>query len=340
MARKNNIFGDDLTPAEDLAKTVKKTIFAIFGFVVIILVLGVLIGSIYNVNEGNVGVMFSKWGPQQGFSPTEISQGTHFKMPFRDRVIDMPFRTQTISFAGENSITPKDSNGISFNIDVVVRYKIDSTQASEFIEQKGEGIAALETIMTTAIRSDATRGVLGTYAQEDVPENLINLAVEITKTLQDRINREASGKLKTGFILIETVDLRNVKFNPKIEVAIITKQEQKQVAEQKEYELQKEVKQKEITIVQATRDMEAQVLRATGEADAILLVAGAKAKGIRLVNDAYQSMPPEYVQVKFAEAIKPTDKVYFGFESLSGNTLPILDINEIAGLKNQGKIII
>ena len=71
----------------------------VFAVVVIaIVVLGIIFGSWYSVGEGEVGVMFHKWGSGQGFSPTEISQGLHFKMPFRDNVFTIPFRTQSIGF--------------------------------------------------------------------------------------------------------------------------------------------------------------------------------------------------------------------------------------------------
>ena len=79
-----------------------------------------MFGSWYNVGEGNVGVMFKKFGTTQGFQPQELGQGWGMKMPFRDRVIQIPFRTQTIGFYGGTeqrgtyaAIQPKDKNGIT-----------------------------------------------------------------------------------------------------------------------------------------------------------------------------------------------------------------------------------
>jgi hypothetical protein len=44
-------------------------------------------------------------------------------------------------------------------------------------------------------------------------------------------------------------------------------------------------------------------------------------------------MPMTYVYTKYAEAIKDTDKMYFGFESLGGNQLSFLDMNQIMAMK-------
>lgn len=316
----------------------------LLGIVIIFVVLSLIFGSWYSVGEGEVGVKFSKYGKEKGFSPNELSQGWGFKMPFRDRIITMPFRTQEIAFFGNaearntySKIIPKDKNGINFDVDMTVRYQIDPSQASEFVEQKGAGLVAMEQLLATAARADSTRGVFGKYAQEDVPEERIKIALEIKDVLQQRINQEATGKLKPNFIIIEAVDVRNIAFNPKIEAAIIEKQTQKQVAERKEYELEQAVKDKEIAIVNANKTKEAKILVAQGEAQAVLVLATAKAEGIQKVNDAYQDMPLEYVQVKYAEAIKPTDKVYFGFDSLGGNTMGFLNYNDVAGLYSQGQ---
>ncbi len=350
MGRLNNrhdLFDDnerDDTVGDNMKRQIKVFSIGALVFVLIISILGLLFGSLYNVGEGEVGVKFAKFGPNKGFSSTELSQGYGFKMPFRDRVITMTFRTQTVSFNADGTgdygvITPKDSNGINYNIDVTIRYKIDPTQASEFIEQKGAGVEAMTTLLATAVRGDSTRGVLGKYPQEDIPEHRTAIAEEIRTVLQKRINKEATGKLKPGFITIEAVDLRNVLFDPRIEEAIVNKQTQKQIAEKKEYELQQAEMEKKIAIVQAEKNKEANILMAEGEAKAVLLVATAKAEGITKVNIAYQQMPASYVQVKFAEAIKPTDKIYLGFDSLGGNSMNFFDINQATGLVYEKKVV-
>lgn len=314
------------------------TLGGIIGAFGIIVVFVGIFGAWYVVPDGSVGVIFNKAGPNKGFNYEEVGQGFGLKIPFIQQVFKLPFRTQTLGFYGGgeqgqySAITSKDKNGINFRSDITVRYKIDPTQAAEFIEQKGRGLASIEQVLVTAARADSTRGVFGKYAQEDVPENRIEIAAEMKHVLQNRINQETSGKLVDGFILIEAIDIRNVDFNDEIEARIIEKQKKLQEAQQKVYELQSANMTRQIAIVEADGRKQAAILKAEGEAEAIRKVAFAKAEGIEKVNEAYQNMPREYVQTKFAEAIKETDKVYLGFESLGGNTLPILDVNQLMGV--------
>jgi regulator of protease activity HflC (stomatin/prohibitin superfamily) len=321
-----------------MADEIWKYLGGTFGVVAIILVLLIIVGGFYNVPPGHVGVKFNKMGADKGFNYDELPQGFGLKIPFVQSVWDMPFQTQTIGFYGATeergtygAIAPKDKNGIDFHVDVTVRYRIDPNQAAEFMEQKGKGVAAMDQLLATAARADSTRGVFGKYAQEDVPKNRIEIANEIRMVLQERIDQEASRKLKEGFITIEAVDVRNVQFNAKIEERIIAKQIKLQEAQELDYQMEIANKTREIELVNADRDKQAAILRADGEAQSIKLVAFAKAEGIQKVNDAYQRMPDAYVATKFAEAIKQTDKVYLGFESLSGGMLPILDVNQVMG---------
>jgi regulator of protease activity HflC (stomatin/prohibitin superfamily) len=326
---------------------VGKVIGAVFGVTLFILLLSVLFGSWYTVHEGDVGVMFHSFGSQQGFEYRAIQQGWGFKMPFRDKVMSIPFRTQTIGFYGATeekgtygSIQPKDKNGITYDVDLTIRYHLDATQAAAFIEQKGEGIAAMEAILSTAARADSTRGVFGQYAQEDVPMMRMELANEVKDVLQKRIDAEASGNLKPGFIVVEATDIRNVRFNTQIEDAIITKQTQKQVAERKTYELQTAEMERNISIVQADKDRQvlilqaegvkqSTILKADGDAEATRKVAYAKADGTRAMADAYMAMSPLYVASLYANSIQPTDKIIFGLDSLSSNTLNFMDLNKL-----------
>ena len=90
-------------------------------------------------------------------------------------------------------------------------------------------------------------------------------------------------------------------------------------------------KTREIEIVNADKDRQTAILRAEGLGESIKIEAFAKAEGIEAINLAYQNMPEAYVYTKAFEAIKPSDKLYFGFDSISGNQLNFLDMNQIMG---------
>lgn len=295
-----------------------------------LLVFGVLfivgLNSFYSVPEGSVGCIFDRFS---GWDFQEKGEGLHLKTPFFQTAHKISFRTTTLGLyqggEGESGVlVPKDKNGINFKADVTLRYRLDPNQACEFIQQKGK---SPEPVLFTALRADSTRGVFGQYAQEDVPENRIAIAKEVQAVLQDRLNREVSGELEEHFILVEAVDIRNIQYNDRIEQAIIAKQERRQEAEKQNYILEQAVKEKEIKLVQANATRMAQILEAEGRAQAIVLEAEAKAKGVQMVNDAYQQMPKEYVEVKYAEALKSV---------ASGGNSVVMDLSRFQGGSNIG----
>lgn len=288
----------------------------------------VLSSAVYSVPQGHAGCEFSR---TNGWNYQETTQGWHLKTPFIVKATTMSFRTNTLGIhtggEGEFSVlTPKDANGINFNVDVTLRYRLDGNQICEFMEQKGYDESPL---LLTALRADSTRGVFGQYAQEDLPENRIEVAENVRKVLQARLDQEASGNLKSGYIIIEAIDIRNIGFNDRIENAIISKQERKQEAEKQTYILQQAEKEREIRLVQADAMKKATILEAEGRSQAILLEATAKAEGIDKVNTAYQNMPDQYVEVRYAEAL--------GAIATSGNSV-FMDIGRFSagGSENIG----
>ncbi|MBW2981970.1 prohibitin family protein [Candidatus Woesearchaeota archaeon] len=307
------------------------------AFVVIILLV-LFAGFIYNVPKGEVGVIYKKAVGVQGFDYQEKGPGMHIKIPFFWSVYKQSFMTRTI-YLGEAvsekmknvenyaTLTPKDMNGINFNQDIAVRFRPSREQLAEFLELKGENI---NEVVVTALRGTA-RSVIGKYAQEEVPEKRSEIAAEIIVALQERLDSEASGKLQKGYIIVEAVDIRNTQFDPKIEEKIIQKQEAKQFAEKKQYELDAALKQKEIEIVNAEAVKQAAILKAEGEAEAVLVVATAKAEGIQKVNTAYQRMPEAYVSVKYAEALQA---------NAANGKLMIIDPNAIGlGVMNMNQLL-
>lgn len=310
----------------------RNTVFS--AIAILVVVLGFVLAT-YSVPAGSKGCEFSR---STGWNFQETNEGWHLKTPFVVEAYEMPFRTQTLgvhtSGEGETGVlTPKDVNGINFNADVTVRYQMDGDQICEFIQQKGTDV---EAVLLTALRADSTRGVFGKYPQEEIPTKRIEIAQEVRSVLQNRLDSEASGNLKENFIIVEAVDIRNVQFAPRIEEAIVAKQERKQEAEKQTYILDQTLKEKEIRIVQAEALKESQILEAEGRARAILVEADAKAKGIQLVNDAYQSMPRQYVDVKYAEALQAVadggNSVFMDLSRFDGggnNYLGVMNYNEL-----------
>ena len=326
------------------------TVFGVgfLGVAIVVLLMAVLGGWFY-VAGGSNAVMLNKVTIDgvRGYGTEEISEGFYFKYPIVQSATKISYRTQTVNFCDQEKnptvncdygpLVPKDVNGVNFNVDLTIRYHIDQAQIAEFVQYKGPKLSYVEDLIKTAARADATRGVFGKYAQEDVPELRTNLSIIVFDKLQERINSEATGSLKPNFVVIEAVDIRNIDFNDEIEARIIEKLKKKQLAEEKIFDIEIAEKTREEEIIKADMDRQADIIRANGSATAILLEATAKATGSEKMNRAFQNMPNGYVSVRWSEAVRDTDKVIFGLESLTegGNLLPIIDMNEVAALKQK-----
>jgi len=314
-----------------------------FKIGIILFIIAILFGGVVKkVPAGHVGVLFDN--TRGGIQLEEFNHGKEgwgLKLPFFQSVEYVDVRTQTLEHKGEGAIIPKDKNGVNFRWDVIVRYRLDKSQVSELIKTKGSGYT--EGIISSGLRAKS-REVLGKYEQEKLPEVRLEISNQIREALQNRIDGEAIGIdiLFPGYIVIEAIDLRNLEYNSEIEQRIIEKQQRQQEAEKQVYELQIAEKLKERTIIEAEAqkaktelEAEAQAnakkLIADAEAYAITQEAAAKAAGIDKINKAYQGMPLSFVMTKAYEAIRPTDKIIFGLDSLGTQNLGIMNYNQLMG---------
>jgi len=311
-----------------------------FAAVIILLIFAIFLGAWFYVPGGSNAVVLNKieLNGVKGYQDSEYSEGFYLKYPIVQSATNINYRTQTVNFCNPETspntkchygpLVPKDINGVNFYVDVTVRYHMNQSQIAEFVRYKGN-MAQAEELLKTAARADSTRSVFGEQAQEDVPALREELNAMIMEKLQERVDIEAIGSLQPRFIIIEAVDIRNIDFNDEIEKRIIEKLKKKQLAEEKVFDIIVANRTREEQVILADKDRLSMVIKANGTAQAILLEATAKAEGIEKINKAYQDMPEAFVYTKFAEAIQPTDKVYFGFDSLGGNQLNFLDMNQV-----------
>ena len=318
----------------EIEDIMEKAPFVIAGVFIIGLV---LFSSVYYVGGGERGVMFRKAIGPVGYDLVELNEGFGFKMPILHSVTSLNVRTQSLGlYSKDNSergeytvLTPKDKNGVNFEQDITIRYRLDANQAAEFLKSKGK---STDDIVVTAIRSTA-REILGTYSQENLPKIKGNLSEDIQIALQERIDAEAFGDLKPGFIIIEAVDLRDTNFNDEIEAAIIKKQGALQAAQQKEYDRMGAEETKKIAILVAEGEKQAAILKAQGEAEGILVVAEAKADGLRQINLASQGLSQAYVSMKYAEALGKNaengNAMIVDIARFGGNNIGLMEWNEM-----------
>jgi regulator of protease activity HflC (stomatin/prohibitin superfamily) len=292
----------------------------------------------YYVPGGSQGAMFNRIEIDgiKGYVPTELGEGADLKIPFFQSVTKLSYKTQQVNFCDQDKnpkmdchygpLVPKDINGINFEVDMSIRYHVAKDQVVEIIQQKGN-MKAVENIIKTAARADSTRGVFGQYDQEDIPNKREEVSEKIFEKLQERINLEASGNLALDYVKIESLDVRNIAYDKDIELAIITKEKKKQVADAKIYDIQLANRTREEELINADRDRQAEIIRAEGTANATLMKGLAQAETVLAANNAFKGMSPAYVLTKAYDSIKSTDKMIIGLDSLTseGNSIMMFD---------------
>ena len=113
-----------------------------------LLVLIMLFGSIYTVEEGHIGI-------KKRFSEavSQVSPGLHFKMPFIDSVTEIEVRTRK----NEEKMQSSTSEQMPVTVSVSVNWTVDKTAALELYREYG-GLAQFESrILDPRFRSEIGR---------------------------------------------------------------------------------------------------------------------------------------------------------------------------------------
>jgi regulator of protease activity HflC (stomatin/prohibitin superfamily) len=236
----------------------------VIGLVLILLVS--MVGGVMafeGVNEGNVKVVKN----QGAVTGKVLEPGWHFITPIIQGTVTIPTRPQTYTMShqsgeGENanqddSVRVLTQDGLHVDIDVTVRYRVTPRDAPRFHEEYRD----LPTAETRLIRP-TVRSVLRTEGGN------IDVTDIYTGEGQTRLKLAVEGALKNetegSGIVIESVQIRNVRLPSEYAKSIEQKKVKQQKIEEAEYEIQVAEKNKERQVIEA--EAEAEQIRIKGEA--------------------------------------------------------------------------
>jgi regulator of protease activity HflC (stomatin/prohibitin superfamily) len=291
---------------------------SILGLFFIIIILGILAGSIKIVRQSEEGIV-----ERLGRFHKRMTSGLNFLVPFIDRQrarLDM--REKVIDFPPQPVIT-KDN--VTMQIDTVVYFQI--TDSVKYVYEISNPIPAIENLTATTLRN-----IIG------------ELDLDETLTSRDLVNT----KLRS--ILDEATDKWGIKVN-RVELKNIMPPRDIQEAMEKQMRAERERREtilradgdreaairraegnkraailnaeavRQQTILHAEAEKEKRILEAQGEAAAILNVRRAMAEGIKLIT---QSKPDQ--QYLALEALKSMEHV------ADGKATKIILPNEMANV--------
>lgn len=278
--------------------TILRSVAIIF---VVLFIFSVMFGSILvSVGAGEVGVKFNQFG---GVESDELGEGLHVVMPWvsvtkysvRSEVYTMSAQPAEGERVGDDQITALTSEGLMLGMDMTVRYRLISEDASDVHQTLGTGYS--EKIIRPTIKSVIREVVSKHTAMEVYGEERQLVASEMVTILE--------AALVDDGIIVEEVLLRNVKLPDRVSTAIEEKLQADQDAQRMVFIKQKEQLEAERKVIEATGVADATVIAATGEAEALRIINQEIAKNPDLISYKYiQMLQGQEIQTM----IVPTDQ--------------------------------
>ncbi|GAK77302.1 MULTISPECIES: prohibitin family protein [Nonlabens] len=218
---------------EKLPKAGLVAIIAVVLLIIVILKSSVVIGA------GQAGVLFKTLGNGVDLENT-YGEGFHIIAPWNDMII-YPTRQQSVS----DKMQVLSVNGLEVKVDATVWFQPEYDKLPFLHQEKGTQYES--EILAPAI-SAAARSVVGRYT----PEQLYSSKRDV---IQQEILEEVQKELKTQYVIVNRVLVKDVTLPIKIKEAIERKLKQEQ--ESLEYEFR---------LTKATKEAERQKIDAEGKA--------------------------------------------------------------------------
>lgn len=241
------------------------------------------------VQQGEVEVV-KTWGDSTGET---LEPGANWITPVKQSTAVVETRPQTYTMSAtsgqgdgntgaDDSVNVLTNDGVSVDVDVSVRYRVDKSEADTFYEEYKSNAQAQERLIRPT-----TRSVLRTEGG-DIDTSEIYTGVgqdEMRDAVRSALDKETEG---TG-ITIEAVQIRRIHLPEQYADAVEKKEVEKQNIEKKANEIKV-----------AENEAERKRIEAEGEAKANEIVAESLKDN------------PELLKVKYIEALKEGETIYVG----------------------------
>lgn len=266
--------------------------------VVLAIVVGGFIAAYEEVPEGHTGVV-KDLGAVTGHT---FDPGPHFTNPVTQSVQRVEIRPRTYSMVdaqGEGEKTQRRDavvvttiNGSTVRVDVTVRYRVDADRADEFVSEWNNLRQVEQRLIRPTVRSR--------LRDEGAAIRTSNIYTQGGREmLADAAREELRDEFADEALVLEAVQVRDVQLPETYKTALNQKEIAKQKVQEKKFEVQQE-----------RQEAERKRVAAEAEADVIAIKGEALRKN------------PEVLELRYINAISPTDKVILG--SSGGSATPFI----------------
>jgi regulator of protease activity HflC (stomatin/prohibitin superfamily) len=322
---------DDDDDDEGMARW-KKLLLIVMGMVFMFIIIGIILDGMEVIPAGHKGVIVNSPG---GPSNEEINEGYQWSTAYiwaDVKVVE--YRTQTLNFHDANDNGGAESGGgiqvitqdsVPISIELSIIYHIDASSVSDLVIENGENYQTR--IIYPYVRSIA-RDEASKYPAMD-------LIGEKRGTVEAAIKEGITIKLAEKYIIVEGVQMRDVKIPSSLTQAIISKKvaEQGVITEMYNLQARQYIANQSIlnaqanatsTVLIAEADSNATRIRAVGQAEAVQII-------LKALNDTSDNATQNFLLYQYIQMLKdPDSNVKFVVVPANGTPL-ILNTDEKSG---------
>lgn len=244
----------------------------ILSAVVAVLTLLLISGSLFTVDEGNVGIV-----KRFGEATSQYDAGLHTKVPFIDTVVPVEVRTRK----NVEKLRAATHEQMPVTAEVSVNWTVNRDSALDLYKKYGSLSQFEARILDPKLRS-ATKDAIARFKAEELIQNRSKVIGKIEELL-------AVEMVDYSTVKLDSINIEDVALPAKYIQSIETKQTEKNLAAAEEHKLarQKLEAQRDVNTANAQRD--AAKAKADGNAYAVTVEAKAEAEAIRIKGDAEAS---------------------------------------------------
>ncbi|MBO9097216.1 MULTISPECIES: prohibitin family protein [unclassified Rhizobium] len=235
--------------------------------------LPVILGSWYTIDQGERGVI-TRFGAVVGTA----DPGLGFKTPFVTVVTRFPVQTQIIKIEDTEAYSQDQQPA---HMQLSVNYSITPSQVVDVYSQFGSAEGLADRLIRPRIQQQV-KNVFGHYTAATAISQRDKLNTDIRQALSDSVK---------GPVMIEGVQLENIKFSKPYEEAIEARMTAEVEVQKSAQKAQNEKQLAQITVTKAQADADSQLALATAQAKAITLRGEADANAIRAKGEALRDNP-------------------------------------------------
>ncbi|MFD0932176.1 prohibitin family protein [Psychroflexus salinarum] len=230
--------------------------------IVVVIAIIFIANSTVNINSGEAGVLFKRFGGGVVTDEAPMKEGFHIVAPW-NTVFVYEVRQQTI----DESMQVLSSNGLDIKLDATIWFEPTYDQLGLLHKERGDKY--ISRLIQPAVRS-ATRTVVGRYKPEE-------LYAQKRESIQNEMYDETQQLLKNQYVQVNRILVRDVSLPPTIKQAIERKLKQEQESLEYEFRLEKATKEKQRVEIEAEGKARANEILSASLTDKILQEKGIQA---------------------------------------------------------------